>query len=59
MAEERYHARKTENSDTWEVVNAETDEVVDYGLTEEQAKELARVSTKMAAEVEREEASGE
>ena len=54
MAEEHYRARKTENSDTWEIVNTATDEVVDFGLTEEQAKELARVSNKMADEVEKE-----
>ena len=52
MSEEsaRFHARKTEGAETWEVV-ASSGDVVDFGLTEEVAKERATLANEMDKEI--------
>ena len=45
-----FHARKTEGAETWEVVSP-SGEVVDFGLTEEVAKNRAEVANEMDKEI--------
>jgi hypothetical protein len=48
-----YKVRKTPDADTWEIYNAETDQVVDTGApTEADAKKRAEMMNEMVQEVE-------
>ena len=49
-----YQARKSSDSDSWEIVNSETDEIVDSGLDEDTAKSRAELSNDMFEEASKE-----
>jgi hypothetical protein len=48
-----YEARKSESGEGFDVVNTETDEVVDVGLPEETAKSRAKAANEIAERVDK------